>query len=134
LPLRPGRRGATGGAADQKRWLHANGLTCADCQGGGRSAKDPGAARNPTQGFLGKPVRTAFPNLCARAVPAVRTSCGNSGRNSVSTSLSCTSVHGKRLAAGDDTVTPCIDCHSVHNIRPVKDALAPVHPLRLPET
>ena len=43
-----------------------------------------------------------------------------------------TSVHGKRLAAGDAAVATCIDCHSVHDIRSVKEALSPVHPLRLP--
>ena len=45
-----------------------------------------------------------------------------------------TSVHGKRLAAGDAAVANCVDCHSVHDIREVSDALSPVHPLRLPET
>ena len=45
-----------------------------------------------------------------------------------------TSIHGKRLAAGDDAVATCVDCHSVHDIREVKDPLSPVHPLRLPET
>jgi predicted CXXCH cytochrome family protein len=45
-----------------------------------------------------------------------------------------TSVHGKRLAAGDDNVATCIDCHSVHDIRGVKDAQSPVYPLRLPDT
>jgi predicted CXXCH cytochrome family protein len=45
-----------------------------------------------------------------------------------------TSMHGKRLAAGDDAVATCIDCHSVHDIRAVKDAQSPVYPLHLPET
>jgi len=45
-----------------------------------------------------------------------------------------TSVHGKRLAAGDPNVATCIDCHSVHNIRAVKDAQAPVYPLNVPAT
>src|ERR1019366_10597502 len=45
-----------------------------------------------------------------------------------------TSVHGKKLAAGDETVATCIDCHSVHDIRAVKDNQSPVHPLRLADT
>jgi hypothetical protein len=48
--------------------------------------------------------------------------------------LYLTSVHGKRLAAGDTAVATCIDCHSVHDIRAVKDTAAPVHPLRVSET
>ena len=43
-------------------------------------------------------------------------------------------MHGKRLAAGDVAVANCVDCHGVHDIREVRDALSPVHPLRLPET
>jgi hypothetical protein len=45
-----------------------------------------------------------------------------------------TSVHGKRLAAGDTAVATCIDCHSVHDIRAVKDSVSPVHPLHVSET
>jgi hypothetical protein len=45
-----------------------------------------------------------------------------------------TSVHGQRLKTGDSLVATCIDCHSVHDIRPVGDPLAPVYPLRVPQT
>jgi predicted CXXCH cytochrome family protein len=45
-----------------------------------------------------------------------------------------TSTHGKQIAAGDTAAATCIDCHSVHDIRAVKDPLAPVYPRRLPQT
>jgi predicted CXXCH cytochrome family protein len=45
-----------------------------------------------------------------------------------------TSVHGRRLATGDTRVATCIDCHSVHDIRGVKDGQSPVHPLKLAGT
>ena len=45
-----------------------------------------------------------------------------------------TSVHGKKLAAGDINAATCVDCHSVHDIRAVKDANAPTHPLNIPAT
>ena len=46
----------------------------------------------------------------------------------------CCDVHGKRLDAGDPNVPTCIECHSVHDIRAVKDGASPVHPLHIAET
>jgi hypothetical protein len=113
----------------------ANGLTCADCHGGDRTKEDPGEAMNPTKGFIGKPARTAIPKLCARCHSDPNFMQKFRPQQRVDQyELYQTSVHGKRLAAGDDTVATCIDCHSVHDIRQVKDALAPVHPLHIPET
>jgi formate-dependent nitrite reductase cytochrome c552 subunit len=113
----------------------ANGLTCVDCHGGDRNAEDPGEAMNPAKGFMGKPARTAIPKLCARCHSSPDFMRKFRPQQRVDQfELYQTSIHGKRLAAGDDTVATCIDCHSVHDIRAVKDAMAPVHPLRLPET
>ncbi len=113
----------------------ANGLSCADCHGGDPASDDPGVAMSKAKGFIGKPARTAIPKLCARChsdpnfmrkfLPQQRVD---------QFELYQTSVHGKRLAQGDENVATCIDCHSVHEIRAVKDPLAPVYPLRLPET
>ncbi len=119
-----------------KKDIHlASGLTCADCHGGDRTSSDMEAAMNPKKGFVGKVKRTEIPKLCAschskpdfmrRYRPQQRVD---------QFELYQTSVHGKRLAAGDENVATCIDCHSVHDIRAVKDALSPVHPVRLPET
>ena len=113
----------------------ANGLSCADCHGGDRTADDPTEAMNPRKGFVGKPARTAIPKLCSNCHSSPDFMRKFRPQQRVDQfELYQTSVHGKRLAAGDDTVATCVDCHSVHNIRPVKDALSPVHPLRLPET
>jgi len=105
----------------------ASGLSCADCHGGDRSSDDPSQAMSAAEGFIGKPARTAIPKLCShchsdpnfmrRFRPQQRAD---------QYELYQTSIHGKLLAAGDDNVATCIDCHSVHDIRPVKDALAPV--------
>jgi hypothetical protein len=90
---------------------------------------------NRAKGFIGKPARTAIPKLCARCHSSPDFMRRFSPQQRVDQfELYQTSIHGKRLAAGDETVATCIDCHSVHDIRKVKDALAPVHPLRLPET
>jgi predicted CXXCH cytochrome family protein len=113
----------------------ANKLSCADCHGGDRFSDDPSVAMSKAKGFIGVPKRTAIPQLCGhchgdpdfmrRYQPQQRVD---------QLELYKTSVHGKRLAAGDENVATCIDCHSVHDIRAVKNVLSPVYPLRLPET
>ena len=45
-----------------------------------------------------------------------------------------TSIHGKRLAAGDTKVAVCIDCHSVHDIRPPSDPRSTVNPVNVAKT
>jgi hypothetical protein len=113
----------------------ANGLSCADCHGGDRTSDDLGEAMNSAKGFIGKPARTAIPKMCARCHGNPNFMGKFKPQQRVDQyELYQTSVHGKRLASGDDNVATCIDCHSVHDIRQVKDALSPVFPPRLPET
>jgi len=45
-----------------------------------------------------------------------------------------TSMHGKRLAAGDTKVAVCIDCHSVHDLRPSRDPLSTVNAVNVAKT
>src|SRR5438105_12224814 len=113
----------------------ANGLGCADCHGGDRTSDDPTVAMSKAKGFVGKPARTDIPKFCARCHSDPNFMRKFRPQQRVDQfELYQTSIHGKRLATGDVTVATCVDCHSVHDIRAVKDALAPVHPLRLPET
>ena len=113
----------------------ANGLTCAGCHGGDPTNDDPSIAMSPAKGFVGKVPRTAIPKLCAKCHSNPDYMRRFRPQQRVDQfELYQTSVHGKLLAQGDQNVATCIDCHSVHDIRAVKDVLAPVHPLRLPET
>lgn len=111
------------------------GFSCKDCHGGDPNADDPTVAMDRAHGFLGKPARKAVPQLCARCHSDVGLMRRYNPRERVDQYAEYqTSVHGKLIAAGDETAATCVDCHSVHDIRAVKDPLAPVHPLRLPET
>ena len=116
--------------------IHAQaGLSCADCHGGDRNTDDYEASMNRAKGFVGKIPRTAVPRTCARCHSDAAFMHKFKPQQRVDQLTQyLTSTHGKKLAAGDDAVATCIDCHSVHDIRSVKDALSPVHPLRLPET
>lgn len=102
----------------------AAGLTCAACHVSSRGT-----------GALPIPSRTAIAPLCAtchsdaaymrRFDPQVR----------VDQFLQYqTSVHGKRMAAGDDRVATCTDCHGAHGIKRVNDARSPVAPLNVTTT
>jgi hypothetical protein len=113
----------------------AAGLSCADCHGGNRESDDMSVSMNPAKGFVGKVKRAAIPKFCARchANPELMGKYRPQQRVD-QYELYLTSVHGKRLRAGDENVATCIDCHSVHDIRAVKDLLSPVHPLRQADT
>ncbi len=111
------------------------GLGCASCHGGDPTVVDPIRAMGRAAGFLGKVGRGKIPAFCARCHsdaaymrqfnPSLRTDQYSQYR---------TSVHGKRLAAGDTKVAVCTDCHGVHGIRPAGDVRSKVHPLRIAET
>ncbi len=104
------------------------GLSCADCHGGDRNDETM-ESMSPAKGFRGAPKKSQVPEFCARChsdvvfmhkfAPKIRTD---------QLSQYVTSVHGKRLKQGDTKVAACVDCHSVHNIRPASDTRSPVHP------
>ena len=111
------------------------GLACSSCHGGDPQAEAPEAAMSRAKGFLGKISRTQVPKLCARCHSDADLMHKYKPQQRVDQFAQyMTSVHGKRLTGGDEKVANCVDCHGVHNIREVRDALSPVHPLRLPET
>ena len=113
----------------------ARGFGCADCHGGDAASGDPAVSMSRARGFKGKIARTAVPELCARCHSDSNLIHKFKPQQRVDQLAQYrTSVHGKRLAAGDAAVANCVDCHGVHDIREVRHALSPVHPLRLPET
>jgi len=111
------------------------GFSCADCHGGDATKEDPHASMSRARGFTGKIERRAVPRLCARCHSDANLIHKFKPQQRVDQLAQYqTSVHGKRLAAGDVKVANCVDCHGVHDIRDVKHPLSPVHPLRLPQT
>ncbi len=108
------------------------GLTCASCHGGDPTSME---AMDPKKGFKGHITRAKIPELCA--------SCHANGSfmRTYNPSLRTdqfaqyqTSVHGKKLAAGDTKVAVCVDCHGVHGIRAVSDTRSKVHPTNVAQT
>src|SRR6476646_6476532 len=116
--------------------IHAQkGLTCASCHGGDAGADDPEISMGKKAGFKGKISRAQIPQLCGscHSDPAVMRKYNPSLRTD-QLSQYHTSVHGKRLAAGDTKVAVCIDCHSVHDIRPPSDPRSTVYPVNVATT
>ncbi len=111
------------------------GLTCTSCHGGDASSYDPTVAMSPKSGWKGKVDRKQIPKMCGscHSNPALMRTYNPRLRTDQLDQYH-TSVHGKRLAAGDDKVAVCIDCHSVHDIRPPSDPRSTVNPVNVAKT
>jgi Cytochrome c3 len=110
------------------------GLSCASCHGGDPTKADMDAM-SKAAGFRGKPDRKAIPGLCGKChSDAAFMRQYNPSLRTDQLSQYQTSVHGKLLAKGDTKVALCIDCHSVHNIRPASDTRSTVHPTNIAQT
>jgi hypothetical protein len=96
------------------------GLSCRDCHGGDH-AKKP--ARAEISEFCGRCHSSA--DYMKRFNPAARVDEVAEYR---------TSVHGQKLAQGDENAATCIDCHSVHGIRRKTNPDSPVYPTHVAET
>jgi len=111
------------------------GLGCVACHGGDPKAEDPEEAMSPRRGFRGVPKPSQIPKLCG-SCHANSSFIKKFAPNLPTDQLAQyrTSVHGKRLAAGDTNVATCISCHGVHGIRAVKDSRSSVYPTHVVAT
>lgn len=112
-----------------------NGLSCHNCHGGDPTSDDVDISMNKAKGFLGAPAAQAIPEFCGRC----HSNPGFIQRYNPSLPTDqldkyWTSDHGRQIKAGNTKVAQCVSCHSVHDIRSVKDPLAPVYPLNVPQT
>jgi hypothetical protein len=114
--------------------VHAQkGLTCASCHGGDPTSPDNAMDRK--KGFRGHVNRKDIPTICGscHSDPTYMRQYNPSIRTDQLAQYK-TSIHGKKLAAGDSKVAVCTDCHSVHGIRAVADTRSTVHPLNVAKT
>jgi hypothetical protein len=116
--------------------IHAQkGLTCVSCHGGDASSYDPDQSMSRKAGWKGKIDRRQIPQLCAscHSNPTYMKQYNPSLRTDQLDQYH-TSMHGKRLAAGDTKVAVCTDCHSVHDLRPPSDPRSTVNPVNVAKT
>ena len=114
--------------------IHARkGITCASCHGGDPASADN--AMNKKAGFKGTITRQQIPELCGKChSDAAYMRQYNPSLRTDQLAQYRTSIHGKKLLAGDGRVAVCTDCHSVHEIRPASDARSTVNPLNIAAT
>lgn len=113
----------------------AKGILCQDCHGGDPTSADPERSMDRAKGFVGKPKRQAIPAVCGRChSDAAYMKTFNPTLRVDQVQEYLTSVHGKRLQAGDPKVATCIDCHDVHQIRAIKDQQAWTYPVKVVDT
>jgi len=106
-----------------------SGFACADCHRGDPGATEKSRAHDGAHGFRGKPMGLAVITACARCHSDAELMRRFAPRQRVDQALEyATSVHGKRLAAGDTKVATCASCHGAHGVRRVKDSKSPVFP------
>jgi predicted CXXCH cytochrome family protein len=106
-----------------------------DCHGGDASADVKERGHDPKRGFRGRPIGMALVAACARCHSDAELMRRYSPRLRVDQAAEfATSVHGRRLAAGDPNVATCASCHGAHGIRTVRDVKAPVYPTSVAAT
>ena len=111
------------------------GLSCNDCHGGDPSQDDREAAKSPFTGYLGKPKPNEIPAFCGKChSDASVMKKFNPSLRVDQVQEYYTSVHGKRLQAGDQKVANCASCHGIHGIRSSGDARSTVNALNVAET
>ena len=105
------------------------GFRCVDCHGGDPTTQDKARAKATSTGYRGKPQGSQIATTCARchSDAGLMRKFAPAQRVDQATEYA-TSVHGIRLAAGDQKVATCVSCHHAHGVRRVKDARAPVFP------
>lgn len=104
------------------------GLGCVGCHGGDASQSDQDVAMAPARGFVGRPKPTEVPAFCGKChSDAVFMKRYDPSLRIDQQAEYLTSMHGKLLSRGDQTVATCVSCHGSHGIRTVNDPLSRVY-------
>jgi hypothetical protein len=108
------------------------GITCADCHGGDASSDDMETAMNKEKGFIGVPNKNNRYQVCVnchddenkikRFGIKIPTDQFKDLRNS---------IHFKPSYNNQGPIADCITCHSVHEIKSVKDPASKVYPTKI---
>lgn len=104
------------------------GLTCAACHGPEKPGPGGAAQYAPIR-------RTAIAPLCAKCHSDAVYMRKFSPRVRVDEYAQYqTSLHGKRMGAGETRVATCSDCHRAHGVLEIRDARSPVAPAHVART
>lgn len=113
---------------------HAN-LSCSSCHGGDPGSDDQEVAMSPAKGFKGVPERKEIPQFCGKChsnIDVMRVYQPRIATDQVAQYY--TSMHGRKLLAGDANVAECASCHTAHGIMSAKDPRSSVHKFNVSNT
>ena len=116
--------------------VHAKaGLTCVSCHGGNSITDDISLAKDPAQGFVGKPQKKDIPQFCAKC-HADATYMKRYSPNMPTDQLSKYNVsqHGQLNVKGDKKTAVCTSCHNAHNILAQDNPASPTYALNVLDT
>jgi hypothetical protein len=114
--------------------MHAQ-LSCAGCHGGDPTSEDQEIAMSKAKGFIGVPSKKEIPQFCGKChsnIEVMRVFQPRISTDQVEKYY--TSVHGKKLKAGDKNVADCVSCHTAHKIFPADDPRSTVYAVNVPST
>lgn len=111
------------------------GLGCVGCHGGDASQSDQDLAMASARGFVGRPKPSQVPGFCGKC----HSDAGFMKRYNPALRIDqqaeyLTSLHGKLLSQGDQTVATCVSCHGNHGIRPANHPVSRVYPTNVART
>lgn len=114
--------------------VHARaGYGCHDCHGG--NPHDIDRAKDPQEGYIGKPSAAQIPQLCADCHSDIEYMRDRNPRLPTDQlRLYRTSDHGKALEQGDIKVATCSSCHGTHTIRRSDDPASASFARNIPNT
>ncbi|MCF7801756.1 MAG: cytochrome c3 family protein [Candidatus Marinimicrobia bacterium] len=109
--------------------------SCVGCHGGDATNYDMDESMSPAAGYIGIPSRQDIPKLCGRChshIDYMRTFRPRIATDQVDQYNQ--SIHGKKLAEGDQNVAECVSCHTSHAIFPADDPRSTTYAINIPNT
>ncbi len=113
---------------------HSKGISCSACHGGDATSDDMDVAMSKEKGFIGIPSRSDRYQVCVNC-HADADKMKRLGSNLPTNQFEKlkTSVHFQPSFNNQGPMADCITCHSVHDIKGVKDPLSKVYPTKIVE-
>ena len=111
---------------------HIKGISCSGCHGGDASSDDMEVAMSKENGFIGVPLRSNRYQACVNchADENKMKRLGSSLPTDQYENLKV-SVHYQPSYNNQGPIADCITCHSVHDIKRVKDPASKVYPTKI---
>jgi len=113
---------------------HLKGISCSGCHGGDATSDDMDVAMSKEKGFIGVPSRSDRYQVCinCHADADKMKRLGSNIPTNQYEKLKA-SIHFQPSFDNQGPMADCITCHSVHDIKNVKDPLSKVYPTKIVE-